>query len=344
MNIARIKVLCWAAVVGLVGFLGWDVYQFVTVIKGELETPLSNETQRGALEDDVAVPGEETRQLVPYQRVQSTFFDLKWDGRPDAPPAPPPPPPGEKPKARPKPVSELLTVLLIQYRTAKPEESLASVTYQYGPKKNGVLGVGDALRQPHQYAKVSDITPEYIEVSFDTREGEEEREPERVRPPVFRSQGKPVNIVLVDVDGEVRQPDQATTITVAADQIRWNPSKTIETRKNQYQIGTDDAARIAAEWSTILSRDVRTRRYRDPQTGHYTGIQISSIQSGSIVSSHGVESGDIVKSINGEPVTSTQEAISYVKTHSDQTTHWEVVVERQGRETTLTYDYEPASN
>jgi S1-C subfamily serine protease len=53
--------------------------------------------------------------------------------------------------------------------------------------------------------------------------------------------------------------------------------------------------------------------------------------------------GDIIRSINGEPVTSTNEAISYVKTHADVTTHWVAVVERQGKEITLTYDYHAPS-
>ena len=81
MNIGRIKLLLWATVFGLVGYLGWDVYQFLTVVKAELRTTLSEDRQREALQ--VAEPEEEKRALVPYDRVQRTFFDLKWDGRPE---------------------------------------------------------------------------------------------------------------------------------------------------------------------------------------------------------------------------------------------------------------------
>lgn len=338
MNIARIKLLLWAVVLGLVAYLGWDVYQFLTVVKKEIATRLPEEVQKEALL--VEEPDEEQRAIVPYQRVETAFW-MKWDGRPE-PKEPVKTGTENTPVATPrKPVSELLTILLIQYHTGKPEESIATVVYSYGPKEKAVLKKGDHLRGKHDYAYVTEITADYVEVAFDVQEGEEEREPERVSPPEYTKSGKSVLIVDVGEDGSIQAPAPETFIDVAANVPRWNPTRTTEVRKNQFIIGTEDATNVAENWSGILSREVRTRRYRDPQTGRYAGIQVSSISPGSIVEAHGLQAGDVIKSINGEPVTSTQEAISYVKTNAETTNHWEAIIERQGREMTVTYDYQP---
>lgn len=45
----------------------------------------------------------------------------------------------------------------------------------------------------------------------------------------------------------------------------------------------------------------------------------------------------MIKSVNGHPVTSVSEAITYVKNNSSQYTTWEVVVESKGKLKTLFY-------
>jgi S1-C subfamily serine protease len=52
---------------------------------------------------------------------------------------------------------------------------------------------------------------------------------------------------------------------------------------------------------------------------------------------HGAQAGDVIKSINGHTVNSTQEAITYVKTNSNKYTTWEVVIENKGKTRTVTY-------
>ena len=64
------------------------------------------------------------------------------------------------------------------------------------------------------------------------------------------------------------------------------------------------------------------------------------VKPGSVASSHGLSNGDVVKSINGHPVTSKQEAITFVKNNKDVYDKWEVVVESKGRLKTLVY-YSP---
>ena len=48
-------------------------------------------------------------------------------------------------------------------------------------------------------------------------------------------------------------------------------------------------------------------------------------------------SGEIVKSINGHPVTSVNDAVAYVKGEAGTTNTWIVVFEKQGREFTRIY-------
>jgi len=46
----------------------------------------------------------------------------------------------------------------------------------------------------------------------------------------------------------------------------------------------------------------------------------------------------VIKSINGQPVNSVQEAISFVKVNKDKYSTWEVVVENKGKQRTVTYE------
>jgi S1-C subfamily serine protease len=58
----------------------------------------------------------------------------------------------------------------------------------------------------------------------------------------------------------------------------------------------------------------------------------------SIAERHGAKEGDVVKSINGHPVNTTNEAITFVKTNKDKYSSWEVVIENKGKTRTVTYE------
>ena len=104
-----------------------------------------------------------------------------------------------------------------------------------------------------------------------------------------------------------------------------------------YQIGTEDQKYFEANYQEELTRNVHTARHQDPRSGKYDGIEITGVSAGSAAAAHGAQEGDVIKSINGQAVTSVSEAIHYVKTHSDQTTTWEVVVESKGITKTVIY-------
>ena len=106
----------------------------------------------------------------------------------------------------------------------------------------------------------------------------------------------------------------------------------------RFRLGTDDVASFEKNYSDILSGDLTYKRHRDPKTGRYDGIEITSVKAGSIVAQHGIPNGDVVKSIHGNAVNSQSEAIQFVKTHKDEYDTWEVVIENKGQTRTMTYN------
>ena len=85
-----------------------------------------------------------------------------------------------------------------------------------------------------------------------------------------------------------------------------------------------------------LTNDVRTSTHYE--NGRRAGIEINSIKAGSVAASHGIHSGDIIKSVNGHAVTSEHEAIKFFKTNQDKYSVWSVVVESMGKEKTLIFE------
>jgi S1-C subfamily serine protease len=70
------------------------------------------------------------------------------------------------------------------------------------------------------------------------------------------------------------------------------------------------------------------------------GIEITEVAPGSIAAQHGVKSGDVIVSVNGTPVNSVQEAISYAKNNADIYSVWTIVVSNAGYERTIVYETE----
>jgi S1-C subfamily serine protease len=77
--------------------------------------------------------------------------------------------------------------------------------------------------------------------------------------------------------------------------------------------------------------------HRDPKTGAYDGIEIRQVPAGSMAANHGAQAGDIIKSINGHPVKSVQEAINFAKNNANLYDVWEIEVENKGQIRIVTY-------
>lgn len=359
MNLTSFKALLWLGSLALGGYLGWFLYETIQRWPEVNQMLWQDEArQREALEDNVEEQPEAARRdLVDYARVSATFHDLDWNG------VPPPPPvvdlpeettPVERP---PTPVADLLNVLYLQKDTRRPERSLAYVRYtdseilrtvnaarssgggrggSSGAGSSAKLKVGDALPAPYDYVRLEAVEANEAIFSFD----DEEREVETVATLEFE-RGESGYIVRVE-DGEVaRVPEVDQLIPVNDTPVAFVPESTTLIGENRYAIGTDDAETWQRDYAQILTTEVRHRQWRDPQTGKYAGVQITDVVPGGIAAAHGAQQGDIIKSINGTPVTSVPEAIQYVKNNSDSTTVWEVVVESQGVERVVVYESPP---
>jgi len=333
MNIARIKGLTWLGALIVGGVLGWDVYEFLRHT-AELEQPVPEATLN-ALLDDVEQPEPPRENRVAYGTVLTVFRDMNWTGK-----APPPPPvpkdPGAIAEVPKNPVSDLLKVMVLQVDTRDPAGSLAYVIYtdtklaRYNEDhKSRILRVGTLLFAPYEHIEVEAITLTGVTFSF-TNDSEREFE---IVPVEDYDMGDQPGIVVVD---HAVMPQRERQIFANPNPTAFNPRATQEIRKNEFQIGLDDIQELNDDYSRILSQDLRYRTHRGPD-GRVDGIQITNVAPNSLPARHGVTGGEVIKSINGHPVKSVNEAIAYVKKESEKTDTWVVVYEKQGRTYTRTY-------
>ena len=344
MNIGQVKILSWGSAGVLAGGLGLYVFLFIKDLEEKRSIPDGKSVQ--AALDAVQPVKPKAADLVSYEDVRRLYLPscerckgdpkcrhLNWTGK-----APPPPPAAAEPTEAQKPpkvpVAELIRIAMVQVDLAKPDQSF--VFLKYRPKAS-VLAVGAAggfvlkeserLAAPHQGVRVESITSEGVTFAFD----EEGREPETVSPSEYDLK---TTIVQVGEDGVIRPKIGEIP---RADDTPWRPAQTRPFGQNRWMIGTEDAAYANANFSQILAEDVRTARHQDVRTGKYDGIEIKSVTPGSFAERHGAQEGDIIKSINGHPVTSVQEAINYAKMNADRYTTWEIVIERNGKLQTFYY-------
>ena len=80
MNARQIKALAWVGALGLGGWLGWTIYEFVEE-RQVLQQGVSEEAQVAVLNDVVAPPPPKD-DSVPYELVRQAFDEMNWPGTP----------------------------------------------------------------------------------------------------------------------------------------------------------------------------------------------------------------------------------------------------------------------
>jgi hypothetical protein len=338
MNAAQSKLLAWSAAgalgVALTAYVGWFVSRIRTI-----ELMVTKERMEAVLED-VGEIIQKADNIVPYPRVQAAVIDLDWTGRPPA-EAPPVEAQPDVPAPTAVPVADLVKVMFMSFDAEAPAESVCVLKYTpaarvsapptgTGALQGWIKRPGDALDAPLEHILVHAIRPDGVEFSF-TEEG---REHELLAPGEYDLRGV---LVLSDESEIVLRPSSIQVPRVFAGEP---PPKTTALGDGVFQIGYEDAQYIGENYASILSSEVRPVDHRDPRTGRKDGIQVMDVTPGSVAAQHGLSTGDVVKSINGHPVTSKQEAITFVKNNVDVYDKWEVVVESKGRLKTLVY-YSP---
>jgi len=335
MNISAISNLIWLGSFLVGSGLGYVLYDFKQN-EAELTRQIEAERIKAALEDDIEIPEIEDNAVLDFPVVKRTFHDLNWSGE-----APKKPVVIEKPTEKPvenqaKPVKDLLTVIFLRVATFDPDKSQAYVYYKDQAirlpegETSEVLAVGDVLPDPYGAIFVEAITIDGVLFAFSE---DEEREAELLKVPVVDDA---LEIVEVGPDGLVMPPSQGS-IGAVSQPTTYRPERTTLVRRNYYMIGTQDAERFSEDYASMIAQ-IDHRRHRDPVTRQYDGIEIQNVPANSIAAQHGVKSGDVIKSINGHPVTSSQEAIQFAKNNAEKYKVWEIVIVNKGAERTVTYE------
>lgn len=335
MNTARLKLLTWTAAaalgVGLVAYVGTFLRQ-----RDQLLAPVAEDRMAKVLKD-VPEPPARIENIVDREKFEAALRKLDWTGKP-------PPKPVDVVEAPvpvdtgPEPVDKFVRLRAIKIDAATPENGEvifkymadARVTTPAATATEGTVRkhVGQPLDSPLEYIHVVSITDAGVEFGFDDAQRAHE---------FLTVNDYPLSTGYVIVGDDILQVPVERSGIPAGTRTRGPQPKTERISPNKFRIGYEDAKYIDENYTEILSKEVTYGRHRDPRTGEYDGIEIKSVKPDSIASQHGVQAGDVIKSINGHPVSSTSEALQFVKTHKDQYDFWEVEISNRGQTRTQTY-------
>ena len=351
MNINQIKLFTWLISAGVTAGVGYYVYEFngrSQAWNAEHRIPAAKAKE---ILESAKVPEGPKASLVDRRAIERAYyFDpsnkalpnlLDWSGTPPKKVVVAGPKVDEKP-AEPtfKSIAPLIQIVMCFAEPRSPERGIAHIQYLEGSgvkrRADGFpveLRVGDQLAKPLEYATVKAIEDGAIVFSFENTE----REDETVRCKEFDPET--VIHVVSDTNPEIKKSTSAIPV-VNVD--TWRPQHTTKIDVDIWRIGEEDAKDFAEDFGGILAREVSYSRHFDRKTNQYDGIELKEVKAGGKIAAHGGASGDIIKSINGHPVTSPSEAMTYVKNNQDKFSKWIVVVENKGKERTMTFESPPS--
>lgn len=120
--------------------------------------------------------------------------------------------------------------------------------------------------------------------------------------------------------------------------FRLGPVKSaLKKGENHWEMPAEEGNWLGRNGEQVASQ-LTLKPEQDPATGRPDGVRVVNIAEGSIARSRGLLPGDKVKSINGTPVNSRGDAISYLKGPGKGLNRYLVVIERKGKIITMTYD------
>lgn len=329
MNTAQLKAISWGSALLFGGALAAYVANYL-MHRAEREQRVQAAeitTQLGK----VVQPPKKVDNNVSYESVHASLFKFNWTGKP-----PPPPPVVEQAKPEPKPgdiqVSTLLRVMLVKVDAQDPAGSRAVIKYEPASKvvtKSPALvkHIGDRLDPPIDWVIVSGIQSDGVTFKFtDAKRAEELVQ-------VGEYVGR-LDMAELARGGSVIQVNQPVFERTAT--YNKVPERTVKLSETEYVVGTEDVLEWDQNYDVYLT-EIQHERHRDPTTGKFDGIVLTDVPAGSTAAKYGAKSGDVIKSINGHPVNSSQEAIAYAKNNKDKFDVWEIEVESKGKTKFITY-------
>lgn len=329
MNTAQLKAISWGSALlfgaGLAAYVGNYL-----VKREEFERRVAAAEIQAKLAQVAAVE-KKAEDIVAYEQVHQTLHKYNWTGKP-----PPPPPEPDAPKGPEvpvfQPVSNLLKVLLVRADAELESESRAVIKYTPAARvslkdQTLVKHVGDKLDPPNEHISIAAILPDGVRFKFSDGARSEEL----------------VNVVEFQGRIDMNSLAKGSALLVAnpisfprTSTFNQPPARTVQLGPDNFYLGTEDMTEWEQDYTVYLT-EIEHDRHRDPATGKYDGILLKSVPPGSKAAAYGAKEGDVIKSINGHPVNSSQEAIAFVKNNKDKYDVWEVEVENKGKTKIVTY-------
>ncbi|MEM6674003.1 MAG: PDZ domain-containing protein [Planctomycetota bacterium] len=327
MNASTLKTISYAtsfAFLGGIGYVGYDYYENGrTAVYFDVE-------RAGEVLNGVKAPPPQRSTALDYGRdITPSIVDFDWTGKP------PPEVAVKDPNAPDEPVElivrveEILEAIFVAYEGNNPGDSRCLLRFRDSTVKPRAIlcKVGDTLPPPNDGVSVLRILDQGVEFSF----AQPGREPEMIA----LSQRARESDLISAVSPEGIAQRRLVGSGGGSASLRQGPPLQTERRSGQYYVGTEDAALLGQSYQDVLSKDVTTRTYFED--GERAGVELTEVRQNSVASRLGAQSGDVVISVNGHPVTSEQEAIQFAKANSSKYSVWEVQVMRLGRVETLIY-------
>ncbi len=315
-----------------IAWLAWSFYDFAVRNKQKYLTPLSSNNIQKMLEKEV-LPKVASPIKTKRWSEYSVLYELNVTGKE----APPLIIENGGPKVAPnKTIADLLRVVYIQHEPAALKKSRGYVVYleasMAANAKEDFLEVDDHLPNPYDAVRLAEVKTDRLVFHFEGQEGKQEEvavqefNPMQALAMAFR----PSNGAGPDGSGRTM-----VNALVGYPQNYSPPQQTTQMNENEYWIGIKDSERFEKNYQASL-RDLKVSPYFEPGSDKPSGVKVDRVPPNSPVYSYGVQTGDVIKSINGNPVSSKEAAINWVKANPDLP-RYDVEIERQGKIITKTY-------
>jgi hypothetical protein len=325
MNVKLLKRILWVVNSLLVAAILLVAVRFFVLGGGRQAIARDGEKVLGKENVPKAIQTVQTSQLLPADTFMATW-KLALSGNP--PVLEKPPTPGEAPK----PVAPLAKDYKLLWTKVDTGDALSCQVHLEQIAKKEILSVvvGGLVDGVWKLARVRN----------DEADFEQTRTGEQVTLKVDRAPGGPLFAGGPEEGGPV---SRGTTIggEDQSRQPREGPRREmVESRPGSgiYDVPPETQAWWSDYGEEVLEKDVTIQPVNDPETGKPAGLMLKDITAGSYAARSGLEPGDIVRSVNGVPVHSRQDAITYVRGPGKDAPRYVVEVERNGRILTRTYN------
>jgi hypothetical protein len=332
VHVRQLRVLVWAGTVALSGAALWNAWQMIRKIRAKAYDPRSSTYFEQVIGSAAgSIPASEVKPAA-WADYEQALVRCPINGYE----AKKPEPVLEEPKPEVLPEKPLSDVISVTAITCAPDDNgRVAVKYKDETAKpvsrdEVVLKIGASLAYPYDgppyNSRLKAIRSDSAIFEWCGREVE-------THPPRADDEDRKV---AKGASAATRKPFDSSLTSEERRKLEENKSqeKTIAYAPDSYVVGTKDYDAVSANPEDYL-KELRITEQRD--ANNRKEVAVGPLRPNSVfVRNYGVQTGDVLVSINGEPVTSKAQAIEYVKAHDDLS-KYVVVIRRKGREITKTY-------